>query len=253
MKKKQIQSVYKKVKQLDKLTKKFLRDKTLLPAFGMTFLQLQRETKAALSFWSSMQKEDNSQKKKNVAISDKLQIGCGKRLLPGFVNLDIFPPADVVWDCRYGLPFSADKFNFIFTEHFFEHVDFPISSKQILKEIYRVLASNGELVIGVPDGGMVARAYSSGDRKFLNLLYRTAYSHRVPPIELYGNLDLVNYLFRDQIENPSYTTHYWAYDEISLKKLLRSVGFKKVEIYPFNSLLCNPKRKFFTLYLRAIK
>lgn len=251
--KKQVQSAYRAVKQLDELTRKLLRDKTLRPAFGMTLLQLQRDTKAAVSFWGSLDKNSQQKDMKKVVDSDKLQIGSGKRCLHGFINLDIFPPADIIWDCRYGLPFSANKFNFIFTEHFFEHIDFPISSKKILKEIYRVLKPKGEIVIGVPDGGKVIRAYCQGDKKFLSALRRSAYSRRQPPVELHGNIDLVNYLFRDQLENSNYTTHYWAYDETSLKKLLQSIGFRRVEIYPFNPLICNPKRGFYTLYLKATK
>lgn len=251
--KKQVQSTHRAVKHLDKLTRKLLGDKTLRPAFGMTLLQLQRDTKAALSFWGALDKNSQQKNRQKVIDSNKLQIGCGKRYMQGFINLDIFPPADIIWDCRYGLPFSANKFDFIFTEHFFEHVDFPISSKKILREIYRVLKPKGEIVIGVPDGGKVIRAYCQGDKNFLNSLYRNAYSRRQPPVELYGNIDLVNYLFRDQLENPNYTTHYWAYDEISLKKLFRSMGFRKVEMYPFNPRFCNSKRKFFTLYLKATK
>lgn len=250
---KRARATYRTIKHLNGLTEKLLNDRVLQPAFKITLLQLHRETKAALSFWETLKKNDLEKNKRKMAKSDKLQIGCGKRYIPEFINLDIFPPADIIWDCRYGLPFSKNTFNFVFSEHFFEHVDFPISAKKILREIYRVLKPHGEIVIGVPDGGKVIKAYYRRNKIFLDTLRRNNYNQRKPSIEIYGDIDLVNYIFRDQLENPNYTTHYWAYDEISLKKFLRSIGFCKVERYPFNPRYCNPKRKFFTLYLRAIK
>jgi len=173
--------------------------------------------------------------------------------LDGFVNLDLFPPADVIWDCRYGLPFSNETFNFIFSEHFLEHLDFPISVKKILSEIYRVLKPGGKVFIGVPDAGKVIKAYSSSDKNFLDKLRKKSYNHRYPSIELYGDIDIVNYVFRDQIDNPNYTIHYWAYDEENLKNILFSIGFRKIKKAKFNSTYCDPKRRFYTLFMKAKK
>ncbi|OGZ63889.1 MAG: hypothetical protein A3A98_01215 [Candidatus Staskawiczbacteria bacterium RIFCSPLOWO2_01_FULL_40_39] len=253
MKKRQAELTYRKVKQIDKFTKQLLKNKQLQPAFYITLLQLQKDTNAALSFWNSVRNNKTQKNKPEVASSDKLQIGGGKRYMHGFVNLDIFPPADIIWDSRYGLPFQKDTFSFIFSEHFLEHLDFPISVNCVLQEIYRILKPSGKVVIGVPDGGKVIKAYGERNKKFLHKLRQQAYNRRQLPIETYSDIDLVNYLFRDQLENPNYTIHYWAYDKNSLENILRSVGFKKVEKYPFNPLYCNPKRKFFTLYLQAAK
>jgi len=253
MKKRQIELTYRSLKQLDEFTKKILKNKELKPAFYVTLLQLQKDTKAALSFWGSMRINKTQKNKFIIVGSDKLQIGSGKRHIPGFVNLDIFSPADIIWDCRYGLPFEDNTFSFIFSEHFFEHLDFPISVKNVLQDIHRTLKPGGEVVVGVPDGGKVIKAYCGRNKKFLNTLKRQAYSKRQPPVEIHGDIDLVNYLFRDQSENPNYTIHYWAYDKNSLESVLRSVGFRKVERYRFDSRYCNPKRKFFTLYLKATK
>ena len=118
MTKKQTQSAYHSIKLLHNLTKKLLKNKTLQPAFRITLFQLRKDIKAALSFWKHAEKV--SQKSQLFLGFDKLQIGGGKHYLSGFINLDIFPPADIVWDCRYGLPFSKERFKFVFSEHFFE-------------------------------------------------------------------------------------------------------------------------------------
>ena len=251
MTKKQIQSTYHSIKNLQQVTEKLLKSKNLQPAFRITLFQLHKDINAALSFWEHA--EDSYRKSKLPLKSKKLQIGGGKHYLTDFVNLDIFAPADIIWDCRYGLPFPKEQFNFVFSEHFFEHLDFPISTKKVLEEIYRVLETDGELLIGVPDGGKVVKAYSQKNMRFLNELRDHCYSNRNPAVEIHGDIDLVNYLFRDQLDNPKYTVHYWAYDEISLVNLLRLIGFRKVEKSKFEARYCNPKRKFYTLYVKATK
>ena len=234
---------------------KALKNEFLKPALNIVLLQLQKDIKAVSSFYRHYRKyyELPKKLKKKIDLTRKLQVGGGKRYFDDFVNLDLFPPADIIWDCRYGLPFPKETFDFVFSEHFLEHLDFPISVKLVVSEIYRVLRQGGELFIGVPDAGKVIKAYSSSNNKFLNNLREKSYSHRRPPVELYGNIDLVNYVFRDQLDNPDYTIHYWAYDEESLKNLLTSVGFREVKRARFNSKYCNLKRKFYTLFVKAKK
>lgn len=250
MKKKQIQLTYNYVKLLYDLAERMLREKSLQPAFRNTLLQLKKDAKGGLSFWRNFKKL--AQNKNNFPERNKLQIGGGKQYIHGFINLDIFPPADIIWDCRYGLPFLENKFKFIFSEHFLEHIDFPKSVKKVLSEIYRVLAPNGKLLLGVPDAGKAIRSYCKNG-KFLKKLQDCCYSNRQIPIEIYGNIDIINYLFRDQLDNQKYTIHYWAYDEISLINILKSIGFSKIERSKFNPRYCNPKRKIYTLYIKAIK
>ncbi|MEK7078117.1 MAG: class I SAM-dependent methyltransferase [Patescibacteria group bacterium] len=251
---KQSHSTYHTLALLNGLTEEVLKNKILRPAFRVTLLQLRKDIKAALSFWENNKRSLKLSENRSSLSSDKLQIGVGKHYLSGFVNLDLFPPADIIWDCRYGLPFPNGTFGLIFSEHFFEHLDFPISAKKVLSEIYRALKPGGELFLGVPDAGKAIRAYCSGNKLFLNNLRHRVYKKRYhPPLEIYGNIDLINYLFRDQLDSPKYTIHYWAYDEDSLTNLLRSVGFRVVEKTKFNFRYCNPERKFYTLYIKATK
>lgn len=245
-------STYRTLLLLRDFAEKLLQDKSLRPALRITLLQLRKDIKMVLSFWLNVKQKD-SRKKETFSHHNQLQIGGGQHYLRNFVNLDLFPPADIIWDCRYGLPFSKEKFKFVFTEHFLEHLDFPISVKKVLSEIYRILEPNGSLLIGVPDGEKVIRAYSQCNKNFLNKLYRNCYKHRRPPIKVYGELDLVNYLFRDQLDNPNYTIHYWAYDNNSLSNLLKSIGFRIVKKTKFDHRYCNPERKFYTLYVHAVK
>src|ERR1700747_2678592 len=43
----------------------------------------------------------------------------------GYLNVDLFPGGDLTLDLRRGLPFESNCCEMIFSEHFFEHIDYP--------------------------------------------------------------------------------------------------------------------------------
>ncbi|KKW48267.1 MAG: hypothetical protein UY99_C0007G0020 [Parcubacteria group bacterium GW2011_GWA1_59_11] len=241
--------VLKDALRIRELAGRLLKNVPLEPAFRTTLLQLRKDASAAVSFWQSVRRTGRTR----FAVKyPNLQLGSGGRNLAGFVNLDILPPADVVWDCRYGLPFPDRSFRFVFADHFFEHLDYPASARNVLKEMRRVLKPGGTVLLGVPDGGKAVRAYLRKDRRFLRDL-RGRYVKRSPAVEVHGDLDLVNYLFRDQLDNPDYNIHFWAYDADSLRGFLRSAGFRSASRAKFDARYCNPKRRTYTLYIKATK
>ncbi len=236
---------------LKNISDRILRSEEVNSGFRNCLVQLEKEIKAI----ESHIKNSNNFEKDFLKVKDlrKLQIGGGKRTLEGFINVDIFQPADIVWDCRSGLPFKEDAFDFIFTEHFLEHVDYPVSALKIVNECYRVLSKSGELYISLPDAGKVIDAYNRDDKKYLTELNNECYVKRNPPVVINGNIDYVNYLFRDQIENTKYTIHHWAYDFESLRNILQRAGFSNVQRTTLIPEYCNPAREFYSLYIKAIK
>ena len=76
----------------------------------------------------------------------RINIGCGSRPLPGWVNLDAArgDKIDVVWDLRRGLPFPDSSCSAVFSEHFIEHVT-KEDAARFLSECYRVLKAGGVL------------------------------------------------------------------------------------------------------------
>src|SRR5690349_15317956 len=55
----------------------------------------------------------------------RLNLGSGCRSRPGFVNVDLHDDADLRVDLRERLPFADDAAEAIYSEHFFEHLDYP--------------------------------------------------------------------------------------------------------------------------------
>lgn len=91
-----------------------------------------------------------------------LNIGCGKVKLPGFVNIDLEPGADVVCDVTRGLPYEDGTVDGIYSEHFIEH----LSQKDIIsffRECRRVLKPGGRVRVATPDLDVIVRRYAEHD------------------------------------------------------------------------------------------
>ncbi len=74
----------------------------------------------------------------------KLNIGCHKRYLNGWINADIrkVKPLDIVLDARYNLPFKNNSLDFIYSEHFIEHLTYE-EGEFFFKECHRTLKPSG--------------------------------------------------------------------------------------------------------------
>jgi SAM-dependent methyltransferase len=78
-----------------------------------------------------------------------LDIGCGRKKLPGAVGLDRspLPGVDVVADLDGGLPFPAESFDAVSANQVLEHVRDLVG---LVQEVHRVLRPGGVLVAHVP-------------------------------------------------------------------------------------------------------
>ena len=93
-------------------------------------------------------------------ISKKLNLGCGSRALPTWVNLDFAAQPGLVaeHDLRQSLPFAAATFDVVYHSHVLEHLS-PADAHRFLAECQRVLRPGGILRIAVPDLEQKARLY----------------------------------------------------------------------------------------------
>jgi SAM-dependent methyltransferase len=85
----------------------------------------------------------------------RLHLGCGRTILPDWVNLDLMPGSgvDVVADLdRCGevpLPFAADSFDEFLARHLFEHLRNPLP---FMQELHRIAKPGAKAVFHMPYG-----------------------------------------------------------------------------------------------------
>ncbi|MGW8247532.1 MAG: class I SAM-dependent methyltransferase [Acidiferrobacterales bacterium] len=93
-------------------------------------------------------------------MSKMLNIGCGNRYHPSWVNVNYHSTGEGVIpvDIRRALPFENDSFDVVYHSHVLEHL--PKDSASIfLRECHRVLRSGGILRVVVPDLRDIAKQY----------------------------------------------------------------------------------------------
>jgi predicted SAM-dependent methyltransferase len=169
----------------------------------------------------------------------KLNIGCGHNRKPSWVNIDLLPDVDVSLDMREPIPFPDSSVTIVYSEHFFEHLDYPSPAKQFLKECHRILKPGGTFSVGVPDVQWALEAYVGPDDKVF-------FSHW-HPAWCQTRLEHINYMFRQGTE------HRFAYDFETLHHVLAETGFTNIRERTFDADLDDESRKDGTLYVAATK
>lgn len=175
----------------------------------------------------------------------KINLGSGKHRKDGCLNIDLFPGGDLTLDLRRPLPFDADCCEAIFSEHFFEHIDYPSPAYELARECFRVLKPNGQLRLSVPDTAWPLTDYSKGsDAEFFRACILNSWWHAS---YCSTRLEHINYHFRQAGE------HRFAYDEETLRKVLETVGFCKIERVSFDPELDTKHREVGSLFMIARK
>jgi predicted SAM-dependent methyltransferase len=77
----------------------------------------------------------------------KLNLGCSDALVPGYVNVDLCPPADRIADLRQAWPWPDSSVDEIRAHDIFEHLPDQIHT---FNECWRVLRSGGRVEVVVP-------------------------------------------------------------------------------------------------------
>jgi predicted SAM-dependent methyltransferase len=96
----------------------------------------------------------------------RLNIGCGTDYKPGWINIDNnsdhnITKLDLNWDLRDPLPFKNGSVDYVFNEHFIEHLT-PDEASLIINDLMRVLKPGGVLRIAMPDLESIIRQYRKG-------------------------------------------------------------------------------------------
>lgn len=141
----------------------------------------------------------------------KLHLGCGPNYQQGWLNLDIDSPcADMLHDLRLPLPFASGSVDYIYNEHFIEHITLE-HSLIFLKECRRVLKNGGVFRTSTPDLRWLIAQYISGSVEEWRDVNWTPSS----------SCQLVN-------EGMRSWGHQFLYDRDELFAVLRAAGFHSV-------------------------
>ncbi len=181
----------------------------------------------------------------------RLHLGCGRRFVPGFLNVDVAGSEFDVDLASGALPWLDGSFDAVVSQQVIEHLDLEAELVPLLADLGRVLRSGGEAWLACPDMEAVCRSYLQDGGQAL-LADRVK---RWPTFELgpFPPSQMVNVVFHQAGD------HANLFDFSLLTRLLEAAGFAQVDRVREADLLARfpafPKRDDddFSLYVRATK
>jgi len=149
-----------------------------------------------------------------------LNVGCGTDYKKGWINIDNnsdnnIEKLDLKWDLRNPLPFADNSVDFIFNEHFIEHLTVE-EGQAAIKDFTRILKPGGVLRIAMPD-------LEAAVDQYINLSL-----DKDPAIKRFNlgfmktRAERINMAFRGW-------GHLWFYDSEELTRRLKEAGCKNIK------------------------
>jgi predicted SAM-dependent methyltransferase len=151
----------------------------------------------------------------------KLQIGAGPSNLPGWLNSDIEPAGEQIYlDATARFPFPSQSFQYIYSEHLIEHLEFP-EGFAMLQECHRVLAPGGRVRIATPDlEKFIALFQTEKSQEQKDYIALKLDYHGLPRIHSPETL-----ILNDEMRNFG---HRFLYSRGQLRSCLEAAGFREV-------------------------
>lgn len=138
----------------------------------------------------------------------KLHLGCGSKILDGFINIDVRPleGVDIISDISKLDVVEDGTIELIYCSHVLEHFGRNVY-KKVLQNWYKKLKDGGILRIAIPNFEAIVEHYNNN--KDINIL--------------------LGLLYGGQTYEENY--HYCAWDFKSISEDLFDIGFIKVDKY----------------------
>lgn len=171
-----------------------------------------------------------------------LNLGCGQRVLPGFVNIDKYVcpncnPAEYTveeGDISLLYQFADQSVDLIFAAHVFEHLSIRQGRKAI-KEWARVLKPGGLLYLSIPDLELIAweilaNAGTDLQSNRLEWVIFTMFGYQISPDKKpYNGLNI-----DEEAPEDLGQFHKSGYTKLSLQKIVLESGFQIQEIFSYD-------------------
>jgi len=150
----------------------------------------------------------------------KLHIGCGKKALEGWINIDIkdHPWIDLKHNILQPLPYDKNTIDYIFNEHVFEHFT-QREGMKILRDWHRVLSLTGVIRIAMPGLKDSIAKYLDGSWRNEPWVKKLKFRRRT-------DAEYLNLLFYGTLDRYH---HKCIYDFELLKRNLERAGFRNVQ------------------------
>jgi SAM-dependent methyltransferase len=141
-----------------------------------------------------------------------LNLGCGSRFHPEFINIDAVSssPHVLAYDLNKGIPFPDATFDVVYQSHLLEHFK-KENALDFLKECYRVLKTSGVIRLAVPDLEQIVRGYLDELDKALQQPEESGQNYDWMLLELYDQAvrgrsggAMLEYLEQDNIPNEAF-------------------------------------------------
>lgn len=141
----------------------------------------------------------------------KLNLGCGRNIKHGWINLDsaALDGVDVIHNIEYlPLPFKDEEFDLIRCDNILEHVNYI----PVLQDLYRILKPNGQLEIRVP--------HFTSRNNYVDPTHRNSFS-----------ISTFDFFVKNQTDNDYYFDFHFS------KITCRKIKFLKKGIFWFNRII----------------
>jgi predicted SAM-dependent methyltransferase len=184
--------------------------------------------------------------------SPKLHLGCGKRSVPGWLNVDVASGDRVVDLASGSLPWPDASFQAIVSQHVIEHLVLEDELLPLLRELNRVSKPGAEIWLSCPDLEAICRHYCQ-DRGEGLIEDRLRRPHGDLGLDGLPKQHIVNAIFYQDGE------HKNLLDFEMLEWLLRTTGFESCVRVREADLLARfpefPRRNddYHTVYAKARK
>lgn len=148
----------------------------------------------------------------------KLNAACGNDYKSGWINIDNDSnndrhKIDAFWDLRHPLPLNENSVDYIYNEHFLEHLTVE-EGQAVIKDFLRVLKKGGIMRIAMPDLDISISRFLDPDWKNDPLITKFGFKFKT-------RAERLNTVFRSW-------GHKWLYNAEELKRRLKEAGCNNV-------------------------
>jgi predicted SAM-dependent methyltransferase len=157
----------------------------------------------------------------------KLQLGCGKNLLDGWLNTDIYTtqgPDVAFLDATVRFPFDDGTFDYVFSEHQIEHIPYK-HGQFMLQECFRVLKPGGRVRIATPNMAKILALYTDHPDERQQRYIRWSVDRNSKDVGIYSGAHVINTFFTSW-------GHRFIYDTTTMSQLMASAGFVDIREHP---------------------